>query len=142
LNLGRKKGCEATELLRGLPAYVSIYIYGLGCAQRIAAVANIIVGGKNVRLLLDQQLADRQRQFPVERVGIGLFGLVLALFGGLKQRVIAAAELRLYLRPGPMQGAGDRARLVYVSDAMAVQLVFEFSAEVCSFQRFSKEITF
>ena len=111
----------------------------------LAAVAggfDEVVRGLDVGGLVGQEFTDGEREFLVERVGVGLLGDVLALLGRLQQAVIAAAELVLEFTPAAMKGATDASLLLDVVDTFLVENGFEVAAETGAGQGFFEKATF
>ena len=94
-----------------------------------------------MRLLLADELVKRQWEILLERVFIGLFGFVFALFSSLKKGVLATAEFGFDVPPDAVNGACGGAGLFDVVFPLAVELVFKLRAEVGALERFGEEET-
>jgi hypothetical protein len=90
-------------------------------------------------LLLSDELVEGEGELLFEGVFIGLFGLILASFGGFEEGVVAAAEACFEITPDPVDGSGGSAGVVDIVLASAVEFVFEFCAEVSALERFGEE---
>jgi hypothetical protein len=104
---------------------------------------DVIVRVEDVGVLFGEKLAERQGEFLVEGILVDLLGLVFALLGGGEEGVVVGTEeLGFEVAPGAVESAGGGAFLVDVVDAVAVEFVFEFSAEVGAFERLGEEVAF
>ena len=93
-----------------------------------------------MRLLLRQQLPQRQRKILIQAHPHSLLGNILALLRGIEQRVVAAAQLRLQIAPHAMDCARRRAGLFDIMYARAMQLILQLGAEVRAFQRLRQKV--
>ena len=104
--------------------------------------SNEVVGGEDVGLLGDEELADGQGQGLFEGVGVGFFGGVFALLGGDEQGVVAVGELGFEVAPDAVEGTGGGAGLFDVADAGVVEFGFEVAVEAGALEGFSEEVVF
>ena len=95
--------------------------------------------GENLLLLLDEELADGQREVVLEGLCVGFLGFVFALLRGLEEAVVAGAELGFEVAPGAVDGAGYGAGFLDVGHAGAVEFVLELGAEVGALEAFGEE---
>lgn len=103
---------------------------------------HVIVRGEDVGLLLCDELADGERKILIESVGVGLLGLVFALFGSLEEGVVAAAELGFQVSPDAVEGAGGRPGLFDVVYTVLMENLLQVAAEAGALERFGEEVTF
>jgi len=106
-------------------------------------VTNIVVGGEDVGLLFGEELTEGERKLLGEGVGVDTLGLVFAAFGGGEQGVfVGGVDLLLEIEPHALECTGGGSLFVDVVDAVAVEFVFEFSAEVGALEGFGEEVAF
>jgi hypothetical protein len=101
---------------------------------------HVVMRGENVCLLFGDELTDGEREVLVERVGVGLFGFVLALLGCFEEGVVAASELRFEISPYTMYCAGGGAGLFDVVNAVLMEDLLEVAAKAGAFEGFGQEI--
>ena len=103
-------------------------------------VADKVVRGKDMSLLLSDNLTNRQRQILIQGIRVSLLGRILALLCGLEQRVIATAKLGLEIAPDAMNCPGGRAGLLDIMHTILVKNFFKVSAEAGALERLCEKI--
>ncbi len=117
----------------------TVVVCGLLGDSGVAAGFDEAVGGEDLLLLLDEEFADGEGELVIEGLLIGLLGFVLAIFGGLEEAVIAAAELGFEVAPGAVECAGDGTGLLDVGHAGAVEFIFQLGTEVSALEALGEE---